>query len=140
MKKFTTRTTIITLTVILAMPLAAMAADDGWEVLFDGKDLSNWKIPEGDNGHWKIVDGVIDYDAQSEAEGDKNLWTKESYGDFTLKIDWRIKQTTGLYNMPTVLPDGTYLLDEDGKKVVTPTPNADSGVFLRGASKAQINI
>jgi hypothetical protein len=24
-------------------------------------------IPEGDNGHWKVVDGVIDYDAMSEA-------------------------------------------------------------------------
>ena len=44
--------------------------------LFNGKDLSGWKIPEGDNGHWKVVDGVIDYDAMSEAKGDKSLFTE----------------------------------------------------------------
>jgi len=40
---------------------------DGFTALFNGKDLTNWKVPEGDNGHWKILDGVIDYDAESEA-------------------------------------------------------------------------
>ena len=67
---------------------------EGWQSLFNGKDLSGWKIPEGDNGHWKVVDGVIDYDAQSEAANEKNLWTEKSFGDFTLNIDWRIKETT----------------------------------------------
>ena len=37
----------------------------GWVSLFNGKDLTGWKIPEGDGGHWKVVDGVIDYDAGS---------------------------------------------------------------------------
>ena len=27
----------------------------GFVSLFNGKDLTNWKIPEGDNGHWKVV-------------------------------------------------------------------------------------
>ena len=34
--------------------------------LFNGKDLSHWTAPEGDNGHWKVLDGVIDYDACSD--------------------------------------------------------------------------
>jgi hypothetical protein len=98
-------------------------------------------VPEGDNGHWKVIDGVIDYDACSEAPGkDKNLWTAKEYGDFTLKIDWRLKQTTGLYDMPVVLPDGTHKLDENGKEIKIPTPNADSGIYLRGVGKSQINI
>ncbi len=108
--------------------------------LFNGKDLSHWKIPEGDNGHWKVLDGVIDYDALSEAPGDKSLWSEKSYGDFTLQVDWKIKRTTGLYDVPTVLPDGSYKLDVDGKKIVTPTPNADSGIYLRGTGKCQVNI
>ena len=49
-------------------------APAGFVTLFNGSDLTNWKIPVGDNGHWKVKDGVIDYDAESEAE-DKNLWT-----------------------------------------------------------------
>ncbi|NIA28697.1 MAG: DUF1080 domain-containing protein, partial [Actinobacteria bacterium] len=33
--------------------------------LFDGKTLDNWIVPTGDNGHWKVVDGIIDYDGKS---------------------------------------------------------------------------
>ena len=46
----------------------------GFRALFNGKDFTGWKVPEGDNGHWKIIDGIIDYDAESEAKCDKNLW------------------------------------------------------------------
>jgi hypothetical protein len=112
----------------------------GFVSLFNGKDFTNWKVPEGDNGHWKVINGVIDYDARSEAPGDKNLWSENEFKDFVLKIDWRIKETTGLYNVPTVLPDGTHKKGPDGKDITTPTPNADSGIYLRGTSKAQLNI
>ena len=117
------------------------SADDGFVSLFNGEDLTGWKVPEGDNGHWKVIDGVIDYDAMSEGPTkDRHLWTEKEYGDFVLKVDWRIKKTTGLYPMPVVLPDGTHKLDETGKEIKIPTPNADSGILLRGTSKAQVNI
>jgi hypothetical protein len=127
---------------LLALALAAHAADTpkGFTPLFNGKDFTGWKLPEGDGGHWKVLNGVIDYDAQSEAKGDKNLWTEKAFKDFTLRIDWRIKETTGLYPVPTVLPDGTHAKGPDGKDIITPTPNADSGIYLRGTSKAQLNI
>ena len=129
------------LSLLLATTLSASAAEDGFTPLFNGKDLTHWTLPEGDNGHWKVIDGVIDYDACSEAPGkDKNLWTAKEYGDFTLKIDWRLKQTTGLYPMPIVLPDGTHKLDAQGLEIKVPTPNADSGIYLRGVGKSQINI
>ncbi len=112
----------------------------GFKALFNGRNLTGWKVPEGDNGHWKVIDGVIDYDAQSEAKGDRNLWTKESFEDFTLHIEWRFKRTTGLYAMPTVLPDGSDKTDENGQVIKVLQNNADSGIFLRGSSKAQINI
>lgn len=114
--------------------------EDGFESLFNGKDLSDWKIPKGDNGHWKVVDGVIDYDARSEAKGDRNLKTVGEYGDFILKIDWRIKEASGAYNVPIVLSDGSYLTDAGGKKLTIKMPNADSGIFLRGHPQAQLNI
>ena len=71
----------------LAMP-AARGADNqpppGFVALFNGRDFSGWKVPEGDGGHWKVVDGVIDYDAESEAKGDKSLWTERQFGDLVL--------------------------------------------------------
>ncbi|HEX5790163.1 MAG TPA: DUF1080 domain-containing protein, partial [Luteolibacter sp.] len=42
--------------------------------------------------------------------------------------------------VPTILPDGTEQLDAQGKMIVTPTPNADSGILLRGDLKSQCNI
>ena len=42
--------------------------------------------------------------------------------------------------MATILPDGSDKKDADGKVIRTPTPNADSGIYLRGTSKAQVNI
>jgi hypothetical protein len=113
----------------------------GFVSLFNGKDFTNWKVPEGDNGHWKIVDGVIDYDASSEAPGDKNLWSVKEYGDFTLLVDWRIKETPYINpRVPIIRPDGTHKKDAAGKEIVMHVPDSDSGVFLRGEGKSQVNI
>lgn len=127
---------------VVLIAAAAFAADapPGFVPLFNGKDFSGWTVPENDGGHWKVLDGVIDYDARSEAKKDKNLWTEKEFGDFTLKIDWKIKAVHGLYNMPEVLPDGSHKKGPDGKDILTPRPNADSGIYVRGVGKAQINI
>src|SRR5437879_4593369 len=88
---------------------SAKEAPEGFTSLFNGQDLSGWKIPEGDNGHWKVVDGVIDYDARSEAKGDKSLWTDKSFGDFILRMHWRLKLEPAFKNknVPIILPDGS---------------------------------
>jgi hypothetical protein len=113
----------------------------GFVSIFNGKDLTGWKIPEGDNGHWKVLDGVIDYDAGSEAPKDKNLWTMKSYRNFVAKVDWRIKATPYISkNMRIVMPDGRDKLDESGQPIRITAPDSDSGFMLRGTSKAQLNI
>jgi len=113
---------------------------EGFEVLFNGEDFSNWIVPEGDNGHWKIVDGVIDYDAQSEAD-DKNLWSEKEFGDFILYVDWRIKETPYINpGVPIILPDGSHKLNEKGEEIRMKVPDSDSGIYLRGNSKSQVNI
>jgi hypothetical protein len=119
---------------------AQEAPPSGFTALFNGKDLAGWRVPAGDNGHWKVVDGVIDYDAESGA-AEKDLWTEKEYGDFTLRLDWRIKETPYTNpNVHIVKPDGTSKLDASGKPVLMAVPDSDSGVFLRGLSKAQVNI
>jgi hypothetical protein len=130
---------------ILFFLLANVAvADDppeGFVSLFDGKSFSGWVLPEGDNGHWRIVDGVIDYDACSEAEGDKNLWSKKEYGDFVLLVDWRIKETPYINpRVPIIKPDGTHKRDVEGNEIKIAVPDSDSGIFLRGQGKSQVNI
>lgn len=114
---------------------------DGFTALFNGRDLSGWKVPEGDNGHWKVLDGVIDYDAASEARDDKNLWTEREFGDFVLHVDWRIKETPYTNpNVPYILPDGTHARDSKGKELKLSLPDSDSGIFIRGSARHQINI
>jgi 3-keto-disaccharide hydrolase len=120
---------------------AQEAAPSGFTPLFNGKDLVGWRLPAGDNGHWRVTDGVIDYDAGSEAAADKALWTEREYGDFTLRVDWRIKETPYTNpNVHIVKPDGTSKLDATGKPVLMAVPDSDSGIYLRGLDKAQVNI
>lgn len=115
---------------------------EGWVSLFNGEDLNGWTVPSGNEGIWTVKDGVIDCMPRADApkEGDNSLWSEQEFGDFQLYVEWRIKETKGKYDMPTVLPDGSYKTDANGNVITDPQPNADSGIYLRGTSKAQVNI
>ena len=136
---------IFQITALLFLSLSVAKAQDNadskFTPIFNGKDLSSWQVPDGDNGHWKVIDGVIDYDAESESKGDKSLWTKKIYKDFTMKVDWRIKSTPYKNpNVPIILPDGTHKLNENGEVIRMIVPDSDSGILLRGQGKSQVNI
>ncbi len=125
----------------LAFLMGAGDAPTGTTSLFNGHDLSGWSVPPGDHGHWKVVAGAIDYDAQSEAAGDKALWSERDYQDFVLTLDWRLKEAPYLNkNVPYILPDGTHAKDVHGKELKLALPDADSGVYLRGDGRFQVNI
>jgi hypothetical protein len=130
---------------LLFPSIAARGGDEGpppgFVALFNGQDLSGWKVPEGDGGHWKVVDGAIDYDAESQARGDKNLWTEREYGDFVLRLDWRLKEAPYINpGVPYILPDGSHARDIHGEELRLALPDADSGVMLRGSGRNQVNI
>jgi hypothetical protein len=129
---------------LAALTASRVAANDppsGFTALFNGKDFTGWKVPAGDGGHWKVLDGVIDYDAESQAQGDKSLWTEREYGDFVLNVDWRIKEAPYVNpNVPYILPDGTHARDIHGKEMKMALPDSDSGIMLRGSGRNQINI
>lgn len=136
-----TRFLIVLLLGVALHPYAFAETPPGFVSLFNGKDFTHWKVPEGDNGHWKVMDGVIDYDASSEAPGDKNLWSEKEYGDFTLVLDWRIKDTPYVNpRVPIIRSDGTHKKDAKGEEIRISVPDSDSGVFLRGDGKSQVNI
>jgi hypothetical protein len=121
-------------------PGSEPAVAKGFVSLFNGIDLEGWTVHDPQNRDWQVADGVIDCDPQ-EGPGDRNLWTAGSYGDFELLVDWRIKQSPYINRAAKViLPDGTYKKDDAGKDVLIEVPNTDSGVFLRGQHKSQVNI
>lgn len=119
----------------------SLSSSDGWVSLFDGKSFSGWEMKsEIAERIWSIKDGVIDCSPLQEGKDDKHLWSTGEYSDFELHVEWRIKELKGIYNTPTVLPDGSYLLDANGDRITKPSPGADSGIYLRGSNKSQINI
>ncbi len=130
----------VVIMLIMTLGLSAQDVPAGFTSLFNGKDFTHWKVPVGDNGHWKILDGVIDYDAESEAVN-KDLWSANEYKDFILYVDWRIKETPWKNpNVPFILPSGLHKLDEKGKPIAMVVPDSDSGILLRGVGKCQANI
>lgn len=113
---------------------------EGFAPLYSGADLSGWKTAPGHAGHWQPKDWVLSYDGRSEAE-DKNLWTEKEYGDFVLICDWRWTRKPVPTLRPVLLPSGEPAMDADGQPQQVEVPDAgDSGIYLRGSSKSQINI
>ena len=126
----------------VALPAAAGDPPPGFTSLFNGKDLTGWKVPAGDGGHWKVVDGVIDYDAESEAAGGqepldgrrvRRLRPARSSGASR-------RRRTSTRTSRSSAYDGTHKKGPDGKEIKLAVPDSDSGVFLRGSSKSQVNI
>jgi hypothetical protein len=134
--------TVLGMAAGLGLAVADQTAPAGFTLLFNGKDLTGWKVPAGDNGHWKVKDGVIDYDARSEAKGDKTLWTEKSFGDFVLRLDWRMKtdEPGFKWRVPELQADGNPKKGADGKPVTVEIEDVDSGIYLRGSVAAQVNI
>jgi len=117
--------------------------DEGFRSLFTGLDLRNWKRNPGHEGHWVARDWILDYDGKSTAEPgeEKNLWSEKEYRNFKLIVDWNLPGETMVDSMPVILPDGSYAKDENGKELRDFVTDAgDSGIYLRGSSKAQVNI
>ncbi len=116
--------------------------DEGFRSLYNGLDLRGWKQVPGNIGHWQAKDWILEYDGKSEAEGDdKHLWTEDEFGNFILIVDWCLPADPKIDEVPVVLPDGSNAVGEDGQELRVAVLDAgDSGIYLRGSSKSQLNI
>jgi hypothetical protein len=115
----------------------------GFRPLYTGIDLSGWKQTAGNEGHWKPQDWILNYDGQSTAadRNDKNLWSEREFEDFVLVCDWRFSGKPKKLMHPVILANGDYQLDDAGQRKQVEVDDAgDSGIYLRGTSKSQINI
>lgn len=71
--------------------LTAQEEAEGWELLFNGKDLSGWKDFNGDgltNG-WTVVDGCIQASGEG-ADASGYIVTDRKFADFELQWDWKL--------------------------------------------------
>ena len=80
--------------------------------IFNGKDLTGWKAPKGNDaaGWYKAVDGVLKVQSGPKKKG-SILWTRKKYRNFVMEFDFRF-----------------------GEGVV------DSGVHVRNQDQIQIGI
>ena len=142
-------------------PALRAAPPAGFVSIFNGKDLTGWKIPEGDGGHWKVLDAAaceaavpraagapapqstgacIDYDASSMAK-DKNLWTVKILQE--LRADGRLAhQGNAVHRQEHENRHAGRHEREDsqGREINLVAPDSDSGIVPRGFGKAQFNI
>ncbi|MGA0436235.1 MAG: 3-keto-disaccharide hydrolase [Limisphaerales bacterium] len=123
-------------------PVPSMVAplDQGFTTLYNGVNLDGWVVPVGSEDHWRAQDWKLVYDGKSQADI-KHLWTRESYRDFVMVCDWRWSGETSKHQVPLILPDGSYAKNEKGERLNEEVDFAgDSGIFLRGNTKSQVNI
>lgn len=113
---------------------------ESFKSLYTGLDLNGWKVEEGHHGHWQPKDWILHYDGKSEAQ-EKHLWSEKEYGDFILICDWRWTEKGTKRLHPIILPSGEYATDDQGKqKEIEVLDAGDSGIYLRGSGKSQVNI
>ena len=128
------KTTACLSTIVLALVLAASAArpvaqgkaPEGFVSLFNGKDLTGWKIPEGDGGHWKVVDGVIDYDAGSQAKFAALLNASEAFA----QIEESLRAAGMTLEQAAQMAPATAMLDQAQSQTQLAQQTADSIVQL----------
>jgi 3-keto-disaccharide hydrolase len=109
---------------------------EGFEPLYDGVSLDGWSEDEALAGHWTPRDSILSYDGEG---GD--LWTIAEYGDFELIADWRWTAQPTDRALPVIAASGEASIDSAGGALTAVVPDAgDSGIYLRGNTKSQVNI
>ncbi|MGQ9732745.1 MAG: 3-keto-disaccharide hydrolase, partial [Candidatus Zipacnadales bacterium] len=65
-------------------------ADEGWIELFNGKDLTGWKlVHEGGRQSWSVVNGILTNVSTHEQPG-TDLMTEQKFMDHELHVEFRV--------------------------------------------------
>jgi len=88
-------TTISLLALAFSATIAtAGAGEEGWQVLFNGKDLTGWQNASGGdpNANWVVEDETL-----IRKPGAGYIWTKERFGDFVLDLEFMTEGNSGIF-------------------------------------------
>jgi hypothetical protein len=108
----------------------------GFKRLFDGKTLDGWK--HGNSAEWTVSNGILKHSGKAGTPVD--LWTEKQYGDCTMVFDWRWSGRGPQKMQPIVMPDGSNKVGANGKPELVEIEELDSGIYLRGNTKSQVNL
>jgi hypothetical protein len=103
------------------IPISSFAQDNtltaaeraaGWQLLFDGRDISHWRNfkRQGISDKWMAEDGAMTLSAG----GGGDILTKQKFKDFDLRLEWKISAggNSGIL----------ILVDEEGKQIYSHAP------------------
>src|SRR6476620_9603954 len=62
--------------------------EDGFVSLFNGKNLDGWVI-KGKKEGWEVKNGILRSEG---AKGGEWVRSEKEYGDFILKLDWKVSK------------------------------------------------
>ncbi len=110
----------------------------GFSQIFDGTSLAGWKPDTDSTTEWAAGNGILKH--QGRPGDTTDLWTEKEFGNFTLVFDWRWSGRGPRKSQPVVLADGTNKLDADGQPELVEIEELDSGIYLRGNIKSQVNL
>jgi hypothetical protein len=115
---------------IISVPAARTEEDNkppaGFEALFNGKDLTGWKVlPGGKMEVWGAKDGLLFVDGR----GGAWLMTEKEYGDFEIRLEFKMPKmgNSGVALRAPLMGDPAYqgmeiqLLDDANYKNLRPT-------------------
>lgn len=118
------KSTIIALIIFLSFSLAAQ---DGWQILFNGKDFSGWEKRNGEAGY-RIENGEL---IGTTKAGTPNtfLCTKETYYNFILELEVKVDpaMNSGIQFRSNSLPDYHNGRVHGYQAEIDPSPRAFSG-------------
>jgi cytochrome c len=96
-----------------AVPLNALTDAEvkaGWELLFDGKSINQWKRfnKEGMSPAWKVKDNSISLDKTMKKGEDHDIVTLKEYENFEFTLEWKIDKNGNSGIMYNVVDNGKY--------------------------------
>lgn len=98
-----------------ANTLTARERAEGWQLLFNGRDLAGWRSFDGTapSSPWEVRDGTLILTADSGRMSDADLVTAESYGAFELTLDWKVERggNSGVLYLARKAPQTTHIYE-----------------------------
>ena len=78
---------ILICTVAFAALSSALVAQEKFEPVFNGKDLSGWRAPEK-NVWYLVQDGILQLRSSEDKKGSV-LWTEKEYENFVMELEFK---------------------------------------------------
>jgi len=80
---------------LLPNNLSDAEKEQGFQLLFDGKSLDNWKVAstgEPVKKGWEVINNELVVNANKDVKGDGDIISKKEYGPFELKFDFKLTE------------------------------------------------